>query len=586
MRNFIKLTFATILGIFISVTLGILILFGVIGAIINASQSDPTLQSNSVYQIELNGVLVERSEDNPFSSLLGEATGMKEESVLGLDDVLRNIEKAKKEPKIVGIYLNGGSLNGGWAAIKAIRDALIDFKKAGKFVVAYADNYTQKMYYLASIADKVCLNPEGMIELKGLSYETVFFKNTLDKLGIEMQVVKVGTYKSAVEPFIADKMSDASRLQVSLLLNSLWKTISGEIAQARKANTDSINSYADRMMMFQPSLLTKQYALVDSLVYIDEMEDILKKIIHDSVPKGIEFVNHSRLLRHAIHQNADSNKIAIIYAIGDIDGGTGEGIISDNLIDDIQTISEDTSVKSVVLRVNSPGGSAFGAEKIWRALMKLKEKKSVVVSMGDYAASGGYYISCLAHKIVAEPTTITGSIGIFGLIPNVKELNKKIGLSYDEVSTHKMSDFISINRPFTPEEKNIMQLYVNRGYELFVKRCSEGRNISVDSIKSVAEGRIWTGQDAQKIGLVDELGGLTKAIEIAAKMGKLKSFEITEYPKKENFSTKLMKSMKSSLQTRLLRIELGEQYKLLKKIENLTHIKGLQARMPYMFTVK
>ena len=582
MKQFLKFTLATIVGILIVWLLGVLIFFGIIGAIAGASESTPKLKPNSVYELTLEGNLIDRSKDDPFSSVYSKAFGLSTENSIGLDDVLANIQKAKNDANIVGIYLKGGTLSGGIASIKEVRNALLDFKKTGKFVVAYADNYSQRMYYLVSCADKILINPQGMLELKGLSAQTMFLKNTLDKLGIEMQIVKVGTFKSAVEPFVNTKMSDANRLQVSVFMNSIWNTILKEISTSRKIPLDKLNMYADEMMMFQPTEKSKQYGLVDSLVYIDQVDSIIRKYVKNiKKSDNLTFVKHSTLIKLPDTNKYDKNKVAVIYAIGDITDSEGEGIVSKNMVKTINDVAKDSAVKAVVFRISSPGGSAYGSEQIWHALSMLKTKKPLIVSMGDYAASGGYYIACMADQIVAQPNTLTGSIGIFGVIPNIKGLNEKLGFTYDGVKTNKMSDAISINRPFTPEERDLMQNYVNRGYELFVKRCAEGRKMTTAQIKAIAEGRVWTGEDALKIGLVDKIGGLKDAIKLAVDKAKLKSYNISEYPVKEDFTTRFMKNFSKDIETRFVKAQLGEQYTIFKQIKNLDKINGIQARMTY-----
>ncbi len=582
MKQFLKFTLATIVGIFIASLFCMLIFFGIIGAIAGGSNSATMLITNSVYEIDLEGTLKDRSEDDPFSGALAEAMGTNAEKMIGLDDILSNIEKAKKDDNIVGIYLKGGSLSAGIASIKEIRNALIDFKKSGKFIVSYADNYSQQMYYLVSVADKILLNPQGMLELKGLSAQIMFLKNTLDKLGIDMQIVKVGTFKSAVEPLINTKMSDANKLQVSVYMNSIWNTILKDVSASRKIHVDSLNKFADEMMMFQPTEKTKQYALVDSLVYIDQVDSILKSCVKNiGKDEKLAFVKHSAMTKVADNSKFDKNKVAVIYAIGEITDTEGEGIVARDLVGTINKLAGDSAVKSVVLRVSSPGGSAYASEQIWHALAMLKAKKPLVVSMGDYAASGGYYISCIADLIVAQPNTITGSIGIFGVIPNIKGLNEKLGLTYDGIKTNKMSDAISVNRAFTPEERNLMQNYVNRGYELFVKRCADGRKMTKDQIKNIAEGRVWTGEDAMKVGLVDKIGGLNDAIKLAVQKAKLNTYNVSEYPVKEDFATKFMKNFSEGIETRFMKAQLGDQYKLFKQIQDIDKINGIQTRMSY-----
>lgn len=582
MKQFLKFTLATIVGIIIASILLVVISFAVVGAIAGASESATVLKPNSVYELTLEGNLIDRSQDDPFTGAFAHAMGKSSENSIGLDDVLANIAKAKSDANIVGIYLKGGTLSGGIASIKEIRNALIDFKKSGKFVVAYADVYTQRMYYLASVADKLLLNPQGMIELKGLSAQTMFFKNTLDKLGIEMQIVKVGTFKSAVEPLITTKMSDANRLQVTVFMNSIWNTLVKEISVSRKIKFEQLNMYADEMMMFQPTEKVKQYALVDSLVYIEQVDSILKMSAKNlKKDDKLIFVKHSAMMKVADTGKYDKNKVAVIYAIGEITDMEGEGIVAKDMVKTITDVAKDDQVKAVVLRINSPGGSAYASEQINHALTLLKAKKPLIVSMGDYAASGGYYIACMADKIIAQPNTITGSIGIFGVIPNISGLNQKLGITFDGVKTNKMSDAISVTRAFTPEERALMQNYVDRGYELFVKRCAEGRKMKPEQIKAIAEGRVWTGKDALTIGLVDKMGGLNDAIKMAVNKAKLTTYNVSEYPEKEDFATKFMKNFSKDIETRFLKSQLGEQYNAFKQIRNLDKINGIQARMSY-----
>ncbi|MFZ4724624.1 MAG: S49 family peptidase, partial [Paludibacter sp.] len=383
MKQFLKFTLATIVGIIVTSLLGMLIMFGVIGAVAGASDTATVLEPNSVYELDLTGNLIDRSKDDPFSAAFAEAMGNTAEKTIGLDDVLANIDKAKKDDNIVGIYLKGGSLSAGFASVKEIRNALLDFKKSGKFVVAYSDNYSQKMYYLVSVADKILINPQGMLELKGLSAETMFFKNTLDKLGIEMQIVKVGTYKSAVEPLINTKMSDANREQVTVYMGSIWKTFLKEVSASRKISVEKLNLFADEVMMFQPTEKTKEYALVDSLVYIDQVDSILKSCAKEiKKDEELNIVKHSAMNKLPDTSKFDKNKVAVVYAIGDIVDAGSEGIIANDMVETIHKVTKDSSVKVVVFRVSSPGGSAYASEQIWHALMLLKAKKPLIVSMG------------------------------------------------------------------------------------------------------------------------------------------------------------------------------------------------------------
>ena len=401
MKQFLKFTLATIVGIIITSIIGMLLMFGIIGAIASSSDKAVKVQPNSVYELELNGQLVERSQDDPFSEIFSTAFGQDAAKTIGLDDVLANIRKAKTNENIQGIYLKGGMLMGGYASFKEIRDALVDFKESGKFIVAYADTYSQKNYYLSSVADKVYLNTQGMVEFQGIAANTTFFKNTLDKLGVEMQIVKVGTYKSAVEPYIETKMSDANKEQVTTFITSIWNNLIAEISESRKISKDSLNRYADAMMTFQPAEKLLHSKLVDSLVYVDGMNEVLKKLTDLDDIKDINFISHTGMNNVPRSEKMQKEKIAVIYGVGGIDMGQSDEITSEDLVETINKVKDEKSVKAVVFRVNSPGGSAYGSEQIWHAIAELKKVKPVIVSMGDYAASGGYYISCVADSIIA-----------------------------------------------------------------------------------------------------------------------------------------------------------------------------------------
>lgn len=583
MKQFLKFVLATIVGIIIAGFIGMILFFGVIGVIAGSAEKTVKLKSNSVYKLELDGALIERSQDDPFSGFFSDAMGGSKQSTIGLDDILSNIEKAKTDDKIKGIYLSAGAMSAGFGSLKEIRDALLDFKKSGKFIVAYGDVYTQKMYYLCSVADKVLLNPQGMIEFQGLAPNVMFYKKALDKLGVEMQVVKVGTFKSAVEPFIMDKMSDANKEQVTVFASSIWNNVLKEISASRKISLDSLNAYADKMMLFQPIETSLKSKMIDQLMFEDEVDSLVsKKYLKLKKEEEINYISNSELVDVKADKKLEKEEVAIIYAFGGIDtDGGDEGIVSEDLVKTINDVRKEKSVKAVVFRVNSPGGSAYGSEQILNAMKQLKKEKPVIVSMGDYAASGGYYISCSADTILAEPTTLTGSIGIFGIIPNVKGLYDKIGLTTDGIKTNKMSDAISVNRPFTPEERNLMQNYINRGYELFVNRCAEGRKKTPEEIKAIAEGRVWTGEDALKIGLVDKLGTIKDAIAIAAKKAKLSKYNITTYPEKEDFFTRFMKDFKTSAETSFVKKQLGENYFILKQIQQAQKMNGIYMMMPY-----
>lgn len=586
MKQFLKFTLATIVGIIITSFIGLLLFFITLGVIAgSASEKSVKLESNSIYKLELNGELTERSKDDPFSGIFAKQFGSQVKENIGLDDILSNIKKAKDNDKIKGIYLVSGDLYGGYASIEAIRQALKDFKESGKFIVSYADTYSQKMYYLCSVADKMYMNPQGMLEFQGIAYHTMFYKNLLNKIGVDMQVVRVGTFKSAVEPYILDKMSDANKEQVTKFIGSIWGTVTNGIAESRKISVDSLNALADKTMAFQPVEMALNAKMVDSLVYEDAMDSIINKryLKKGDKDKDINYVSNDDMKNVSSDEKMEKQKVAIIYAVGGIDmPGEDDGIASKDLVKTINKVKKDKSIKSVVFRVNSPGGSAFGSEQILNAVKELKKEKPVIVSMGDYAASGGYYISCAADSIIAEPTTLTGSIGIFGMIPNLQGLYNKIGVNFDGVNTNANSDAITTDRPFTPYERNLMQNYVNRGYELFVKRVSDGRGKTADEIKGIAEGRVWTGADALNIGLVDKLGSLDDAIKIAAKKAKLDKYNIESYPEKEDFFTTFLKDFKTSAQSRFVKENLGDNnYMVLKQIQQAEKMNGIYMMMPF-----
>lgn len=583
MKDFLKFTLATITGLIVTSVIlffiGVLIFFSVA----SSSESETQVRKNSVMMLNLNGVLAERSQDNPFDIFMDD-----NETVLGLDDILSSIKKAKENENIKGIYLQVGTLAAGYSSMGEIRKALEDFKTSGKFIVAYGDQYSQRLYYLSSVADKVILNPKGAIMWMGLASTPIFYKDLLSKIGVEMQVFRVGTYKSAVEPFIATEMSAANREQISDLLNSNWKQILNEVSTSRHINSDSLNAYANQMLLFYPAEQSVKDGMADTLMYKNDVRNYLKKMAgldkDDKMPVlGLkDMIN----VRKNVPKDKSGNIIAVYYAYGEIDGSSSnqlsEGINSDKVIRDLRKLKDNDDVKAVVLRVNSPGGSAYGSEQIWYAVKELKAKKPVIVSMGDYAASGGYYISCGADSIVAEPTTLTGSIGIFGIIPNVKGLTDKIGLSFDAVKTNTYSDFGALGRPLNNGEQGLMQMMINRGYETFVGRCAEGRGMSADAIKKIAEGRVWTGKTAKELGLVDVLGGLDKAVDIATHKAGVEAYTVMSYPEKKSFFTKLLETNPGNyIRAHVLEGKAGELYQQINVLNNFENSDRVQARLPF-----
>ena len=486
------------------------------------------------------------------------------------------------------------NFTGGYASIEEIRNALSDFKKSGKFIVAYADMYTQREYYLATAADWVFMNTIGMLDFRGLSTTPTFYKNTLDKIGVEMQVFRVGTYKSAVEPFIATEMSPANREQVTTFITSIWGQVTEGVSTSRNISVDSLNVYADRMLMFYPAEESVKCGLADTLIYRNDVRNYLKKLVEINEDDNLPILGLGDMMnvRKNVPKDKSGNIVAVYYASGEItdypSSATSEdGIVGSKVIRDLRKLKDNDDVKAVVLRVNSPGGSAFASEQIWHAVKELKTKKPVIVSMGDYAASGGYYISCVADTIVAEPTTLTGSIGIFGMIPNVKGLTDKIGLSYDVVKTNKYADFGNIMRPFNEDEKSLLQMMITEGYDTFVTRCAEGRHMTKEAIEKIAEGRVWTGETAKELGLVDELGGIDKALDIAvAKVG-IEGYTVVSYPEKQDFLSSLLDTKPTNyVESQLLKSKLGEYYQQFGLLKNLQEQSMIQARIPFELNIK
>lgn len=560
----------------------------VVFSMLSSTETETVVKKSSIMMLDLNGSLVERTSDNIFKELFD-----KEDSTYGLDDILASIKKAKENDDIKGIYIQATSLNANFASLQEIRDALNDFKKSGKFIVAYSDNYTQGMYYLSSVANKVLLNPKGAIEWRGLASQPLFLKGLLEKLGIEMQVFRVGTYKAAVERFSATEMSPANREQVTAYITSIWNEIITDVAASRKISVDSLNNYANRMLMFYPAEQTVKSGMADTLIYKNDVRDYLKQLAKIDKDDDLAVLGLDEMInvKKNTPKDKSGNIIAVYYAFGEIDGGSSstdeDGIISNEVIKDLRKLKEDKDVKAVVLRVNSPGGSAFGSEQIWEAVCQLKKEKPVIVSMGDYAASGGYYISCAADTIVAEPTTLTGSIGIFGLIPNAKGLTDKLGLSFDVVKTHKFADFGNIMRGMNTDEQTLLQMYINQGYDLFVSRCAEGRKMSKNEIEKIAEGRVWTGEAAKKIGLVDILGGIDKALEIAVKKAKVEGYTVVGYPDRKNVLQELLNSKPGNyIESRMLKSQLGDYYNGFSMLKNLEKADFMQARVPFELNIK
>ena len=565
-KSFLK-KFLIGLGIY----LGVCVVLGLVISMI-FSLNYTRLEKNSVYRIDLEGVLVDQAaEENLGDAIITNLIGKPMTETIGLNDLLNNIALAKNNDKIRGIYLRGGELQAGPSSAKALRDALLDFKESGKFIIAYADSYTQMTYYIASVADKIYLNTVGSVAWDGMSAQKNYYTRLLDKIGVEMQILKVGTFKSAVEPYFRTSMSEEDRQQTEQYLDGIWSEIKNAVAEKRKITVEQLDTYADECMSMQDPAKYLEYGFVDKLVYASDMENVLRE--YTGTP-DYHIVTHKQMNNVERAKNDADDKVAVIYAEGAISDFGTEGIIEGDMLKIIKKIKDDKDVKAVVLRVNSPGGSADASEQIWHAVKTLQDKGlPVVVSMGDYAASGGYYISCNADYIYAEPTTLTGSIGIFGTIPNVSNLLDTIGLDVDHVTTNRHANLYNnaIYQGFETEEMAIMQNMVERGYDLFTKRCAEGRGISQDSIKAIGEGRVWLGKDALEIGLVDELGNINDAIEKAAQLANLGKYALVDYPEKKDFMGMIQDLMKD---------EASPEEKLVMRIREFAAKPRIMALMP------
>jgi len=587
--KFLGNVLAVIVGLFVFSILSMLIFFGIIGLVASSSEKEVTLEKNSILHLDLNGrTLVERTseEDLVFGSFLDPFGG---ENTAGLVNLKKAIAEAKTNENVKGIYLNAGLFGAGQAGLLELREALIDFKTSGKFIVAYDEAYSEGGYFLASVADEIYLNPLGGIDFNGFSSEGIFLKGFFEKVGIKPEVFRVGEFKSAVEPFILDKMSPENRLQTQYFLDDINNHAIELIAKSRGIAQDSLVRINQQMLVRKPKDAVT-YKLATALKYEDEVHSILKEKLGLKEDDQIETINATDLGGMAKSQNTtSSNRIAVILAEGDIVDGNAEGAISsEKFAKEIRKARKDENIKAIVLRVNSPGGSILASEVIWREMAEAKKVKPVIVSMGEVAASGGYYIAAPADTIVAQPNTITGSIGIFGILFNVQELvNDKLGVTTDVVSTGELSDFGNMARPLTEVERTIIQSSVEDGYETFISRVAEGRGMHPDSVRKVASGRVWTGTQAKARGLVDVLGGLDTAIGIAAaKIKAGEDYRIVYYPEKKLWFEELMVSFSDQVQVRILQTQLGDQYPLYQKIQKLKNYQGVQVRMPQEIVIK
>ena len=588
MKDFFKNVFATFVGLFLFVLVTLLLGFVCIFGMVLSSESTTEIKNNSVLVINLSGPLNERTEENVITKFVGKTA-----NETSLEDVLSGIEKAKADKNIKGIYLEAGVfVPNSYAALQEIRDALIDFKKSNKWIVAYGDSYTQGTYYLASVANDVYLNPQGMLDWHGLSTQRIYLKDMLAKFGVKVQVSKVGTYKSATEMFTGDKMSDADRQQTSAYLNGIWKYLLKGVGESRNIPIAKLNEYADSVITFANPTDYLKMKLIDKLLYTDQVRNEIKKRLGIASGDDIDQVSLADL--KMVKADKNGNGIAVYYAYGDIVDAPISGtslsqhnIVGKDVCKDLKELMDDDDVKAVVIRVNSGGGSAFASEQMWHQIMELKKVKPVVVSMGGYAASGGYYMSVPANWIVAEPTTITGSIGIFGMFPDFSGLaSEKLGIKFDEVKTNKNGTFLSPMRPLTPDEMRMLQVYIDRGYNTFKDRVAQGRKLTMQQVETIAQGHVYTGEDALKIKLVDELGGLDKAVQKVVQLAKIKDYYTKNYPAPVNWLDQIFGDyVQDNYLSEQLHTSLGMLYQPFSILRTLNQQSAIQARIPYFINI-
>lgn len=589
MKSFLKYVLATVTGVIISFFLIFLIIVGILTALISTATKDESVivANNSVLHIQLNHTISERTIPNPFEDL--DLPGFSSSKSLGLDDILTRIKGAKDDDKIKGIYMDLSVIPASFATLQEIRDALLDFKESGKFILSYSEAYSQKAYYLASTADKIYVNPQGALDFRGLDSRIMFLKGTLDKLDIDMQIVKVGTYKSAVEPLIMDRMSPENREQVDAYLQSIYTHFLGEIADSRAISTDSLHIIADQILVRNAEDAIT-YRLADGLMYKDQLISELKSRLEIEENKDIKTVSLLKYKPASTNRTNLQNRIAIVYANGDIVGGEGsdEQIGSDRISRELRKVRKDSKVKAVVFRINSPGGSALASDIIWREVELLQQEKPVIVSMGDVAASGGYYIAAAADSIFAQPNTITGSIGVFGAIPNLEHFWKnKLGITFDGVKTGKYADMLNgtFERPMTAEESQLLQLEVNRIYDTFLSRVASGRDMTSAEVDSIGQGRVWSGTQALELGLVDRLGSIDDAIMTAANMAELEDYQIVRYPAIKQPFESIFGTSTEKIQTWFVKNSMGPHYPMFEQVKIILNQTGIQARIPYQLEV-
>ncbi len=588
MKDFFKNVFATFVGIFLFVLVTLLLGFVCIFGMVLSSESTTEIENNSVLVINLSGPLSERSDKNVMAEFIGNVA-----SGVSLEDVLSGIEKAKTNKNIKGIYIEAGAfVPNSYASLQEIREALIDFKKSHKWIVAYGDSYTQSTYYLASVANDVYLNPQGMLDWHGLSSQRIYLKDMLAKFGVKMQVSKVGTYKSATEMFTEEKMSDADRQQTSTYLNGIWKYLLKGVSESRNIPIAKLNEYADSVITFANPTSYLKMKLIDKLLYTDQVRNEVKKRLGINSDDEIHQISLTDL--KAVEPAKGGSEVAVYYAYGDIVDSpvsntsfNQHSIVGKDVCNDLKELMDDDDVKAVVIRVNSGGGSAFASEQMWHQIMELKKVKPVVVSMGGYAASGGYYMSVPANWIVAEPTTITGSIGIFGMFPDFSGLaSEKLGIKFDEVKTNKNGTFGSTMRPLTPDEMRMLQVYIDRGYTTFKNRVAQGRNLTMAQVEAIAQGHVYTGEDALKIKLVDELGGLDKAVKKAAQLAKIDNYYKVSYPTPVNWFDQIFgENVQDNYLNEQLYTSLGIFYQPISILRTINQQSAIQARLPYIINI-
>ena len=582
-----KYTLATVVGLLLFSIIATIISIVSIAGMVASEGVATTVEKNSILRIPLRGSLVERSEDGSLP-LGGETEN------ISLEEALTALEKAAENKNVVGIYLEAGAFGGTPAMVEELHDALVKFKKeSGKWIMAYGDTYSKSAYYLSSVADTIMLNPQGGVDWSGMASQLYFLKDMLEKVGVKMQVFKVGTYKSAVEPFICSEMSEANREQVTSFLTGIWNNMQKDVAESRGISQETLNTIADSQTPLAEAQQTIDNKLVDKLCYISEVKAMLKEKTGVGEDDDLHFTTLKDVAGTETVKKKIKEEVAVYYAYGDIVDEAGNGmsqghqITGKGMTDDLQKLREDDNVKAVVIRVNSGGGSAYASEQIWHEVMLLKEKKPVVVSMGGMAASGGYYISCAANKIIAEPTTLTGSIGIFGMFPDPSELiTQKIGVKFDGVKTNALSDFGAMGRPFNETESALLQSYIEKGYDLFTGRVADGRGMAQDSVKAIAEGRVWTGEQALSIGLVDQLGNLEDAIKVAAAEADIEKYSIGRYPAPEPWFANIMNKKKNGYLDSQMRQMLGEYYTTFSLLRTLDKQNPIQARMPFYMTIQ